>query len=314
MSVEIRPFRPGDESGVGAVLAESMTGEAIPLPRFTRQVLLDPNFLPEGAPVAVDHGRIVGFLLCIARQIPLENMPSDADRGYINLLGVAPSHQRRGIASQLLSAAESFLKSQNRNLVIVSGYAPNYFLPGVDVNLYSSGLNFLTQHGYKEIYRPIAMEIPLWTLQVPAWVTEKHAKLTREGITVEPYHPKLTLPLIDFARSEFKGDWVRFARQTAEKILLGDSPERIMIAHENGTVVGFSHHDAERFGPIGVAQTHRGRGIGQVLMYRTLAAQRSAGYRVAFFLWSDDKTAARMYSAAGFRETRRFAYMKKELM
>ncbi len=89
-----------------------------------------------------------------------------------------------------------------------------------------------------------------------------------------------------------------------------------MIAHEEwNSSSASSHHDAERFGPIGVeAQTHRGRGIGQVLMYRTLAAQRSAGYRVAFFLWSDDKTAARMYSAAGFRETRKFAYMKKELM
>ncbi len=42
------------------------------------------------------------------------------------------------------------------------------------------------------------MEIPLWTLQVPAWVTEKHAKLTSEGVTVEPYHAKLTLPLLDF--------------------------------------------------------------------------------------------------------------------
>ena len=34
---------------------------------------------------------------------------------------------------------------------------------------------------------------------------------------------------------------------------------------------------------------------------------------LAFFLWSDDKTAERIYTAAGFRESRRFALMRKVL-
>ena len=86
-----------------------------------------------------------------------------------------------------------------------------------------------------------------------------------------------------------------------------------MIAIDRGTVVGFSHYENERFGPIGVAATERGRGVGQVLMYQTLCAQRAAGFRCAWFLWSDDKTAAKIYTAAGFREARRFALMKKEI-
>jgi len=50
-----------------------------------------------------------------------------------------------------------------------------------------------------------------------------------------------------------------------------------------------------------------------VLLYQTLMAQRDAGFRVAWFLWSDDKTAARLYNGAGFREVRRFALLRKEL-
>jgi mycothiol synthase len=315
MPIDIRAFRNDDLAGVVGLLNNSMTGEAISVARFTRQVLLDQNFLAQGAPVAVDdQGRVVGFLLSLARQMPLENAPSDADRGYITLMGVDPVQQRSGVGSLLLESAEGFLREQNRKLVMVSSYAPNYFLPGVDVNLYAAGLSFFTKHGYKEIYRPLAMEVRLWTLEVPQWVIEKAAKLIAGGVTIEPYHAGLTLPLLEFARTEFMGDWVRFARQASEKILLGDYPERLMIAHQDGKVLGFSHHDAERFGPIGVAQSQRGRGIGQVLMYRTLAAQRNAGYRVAYFLWSDDKTVARMYTAAGFRETRRFALLKKELL
>jgi mycothiol synthase len=87
----------------------------------------------------------------------------------------------------------------------------------------------------------------------------------------------------------------------------------LMIAHRDGEVLGFSHHEAERFGPIGVAATERGKGIGHVLMYETLRAQQLAGLRIAWFLWSDDATAERIYSAAGFKVTRRFALLKKGL-
>ena len=48
-------------------------------------------------------------------------------------------------------------------------------------------------------------------------------------------------------------------------------------------------------------------------MYATLRAQREAGFRAAWFLWSDDKTAERLYTGAGFKETRRFALLKKSI-
>jgi hypothetical protein len=46
-------------------------------------------------------------------------------------------------------------------------------------------------------------------------------------------------------------------------------------------------------------------------MYETLIAQRDAGFRTAWFLWSDDKTAARLYTDAGFKPIRRFALLRK---
>ena len=45
---------------------------------------------------------------------------------------------------------------------------------------------------------------------------------------------------------------------------------------ERGEVLGFAHHENERFGPIGVAAGARGRGLGHVLMFRTL---RAIGFR-----------------------------------
>jgi GNAT superfamily N-acetyltransferase len=77
-------------------------------------------------------------------------------------------------------------------------------------------------------------------------------------------------------------------------------------------VLGFAHHLNERFGPIGVSAAERGRGLGHLLMFRTLAAMREQGFRSAWFLWSDDATARRLYDCAGFQERRRFAVLRKE--
>ena len=313
MNDTIRPFQSSDLAGVLQVLSASLSADPISETRFTRQVLLDHNFRAAGAPVAVREGRIVGFCLAIARQTPLENAPSDVDRGYITLLAVAPEAQRQGVGSQLLEHAEQYLRSQGKSVVMISSYAPGYFIPGVDVNAYGPALDFLKKHGYIEVIRPVSMEASLWDWSIPQWVRERQQKLSGEGTVIEPYHPELTLPLLEFARKEFPGDWVRVVRETAGRILSGDSPTRLLAAIDNGTIVGFAHHENERFGPIGVAQSQRGRGVGQVLMFATLQAQREAGFRSAWFLWSDDKTAERIYNGAGFKEVRRFALMKKGL-
>jgi GNAT superfamily N-acetyltransferase len=276
-------------------------------------VLLDANFRAAGAPVAVRDGEVVGFCLSIARQTPLENAPSDVDRGYITLIAVAPKHQRQGVGAQLLAHAEDYLRGQGKSVVMLASYAPGYFIPGVDVNAYAGALAFLQKHGFVEVYRPLAMQTSLWDWTTPAWVHERREKLASEGTIVAAYRPELTLALLEFARKEFPGDWVRVVREAATKILAGDSPTRLIAALETGKVVGFSHYENERFGPIGVAQSQRGRGVGQVLMYATLQAQREAGFRAAWFLWSDDKTAERIYNGAGFMETRRFGLMKKGL-
>jgi GNAT superfamily N-acetyltransferase len=309
--VTIRPFRPSDLQRILRICASELSADAISEQRFTRQVLLDPNFRAAGMPVAFRDGEVVGFCLAIARQTPLENATSDVDRGYITLFAVSQHHQRQGIGSQLLAAAESYLRDQGRTVVMVSSYAPGYFVPGIDVNAYANALAFLKKHEYAEVYRPLAMQTSLSDFATPAWVLERAAKLKEEGVAFLAFTPELTLPLLEFARKEFPGDWVRVVRETAGRIVAGESPHRLIAAMDRGQVVGFSHYENERFGPIGVSQSQRGRGVGQMLMYLTLEAQRAAGFRVAWFLWSDDKTAERIYNGAGFKEMRRFALMKK---
>lgn len=312
-SVQIIPFAGDLLDDVVLLLQQSLHADPISPSMFVRKVLIDPNFDPEGAPVAIMDGQVVGFGLSIARRLPLEDAPPDWDIGYITLMAVHPDWQRRRIGSRLLQRMEDYLRSRDRKTVLVSPYAPNYFTPGVDVNAYAGGLQFFLKHGYQEVYRPISMDCNLLNLRVPEWVQEREHDLAQEGVAVEHYRPQLIPALFRFLRAEFPGDWQRFAREAIARIEQGDPPTRLWIAHEQGEVVGYSHFEGERFGPIGVSASQRGRGIGQVLMYKTLQAMRLLGLHAAFFLWSDDRTAERLYNAAGFVETRRFALLRKEL-
>ena len=313
MDFTVDAYRPGDLRGVLDVLAGAMPADPISEAKFVRQVLLDHNFRAEGAVVARRGNEVIGFCLSIVRHVPLENAPMDAERGYVTLMGVLPAHQRRGVGAAMLGRAEQYVRAHGRKLLMIAPYAPGYFICGVDVNAYASGLGFFRKHGFAEVYRPIAMEVPLWSWSYPDWLAEKRRKLEADGVTVERYRPELTLPVLEFTAREFAGEWVRVYRDAMHRIMLGDTPARVAVAHQDYKVLGVSHHDNERFGPIGVAASERGRGLGHVLMYETLSAQRLAGFRTAWFLWSDDKTASRLYTAAGFREVRRFALLKKEL-
>jgi len=310
--VAVRPHEPGDIDAVVALLNCCLTADPITSETFQRKVLLDQNFDPRGALLAVDGDRVVGFALGLVRRVKIEDQAPDFDRSWITLIGVDANERRRGIGRRLVSELEDYFRASHCKLTFVSSYAPNYFVPGVDVNAYPEALEFFKSLGYAEVYRPLSMDANLVHLVTPDWVKDKEAAL--EGkVTIEPFRPELILPLLDWMRVEFPGDWQRFAREAMTKITLGEfRPDNLWIAHENGRAVGYCQHDnACRFGPFGVSANERGRGIGAILLFKCLHAMRAKGLHNAWFLWTDDKV-AKLYAEAGFTESRRFAVMKKD--
>ena len=68
----------------------------------------------------------------------------------------------------------------------------------------------------------------------------------------------------------------------------------------------------ERFGPFGVNEALRGRGIGRVLLAAMLSEMLKKGFHVAWFMSTSD-AAARLYALCGFHETRRYATLRLSL-
>lgn len=312
MEATISHLVPADIDSVVALLANSLPAESIDAAKFARHILLDPNFDPAGALVAKGNNQVIGFAYSAVRKTPLNDV--DATRGYITAIAVDAKNQRNGIGTKLLTAVEKYIQSRGRSEVMISPYAPAYFTPGVDIAVYPAAVEFFKSHGYGEVNRPISMRCDLTKLTEPPFVSEARKSVASNGISITPFAPFLTRSILEFATREFGSDWEVVYRDTIQQILRNQSaPTRVIVAHRNGEVVAVTHHDADRFGPIGVAAAARHQRIGQILMYETLKAQRAAGHSHAYFLWSDDTTAARLYSGAGFVEARRFVILRKQL-
>ena len=311
----ITPYSGEDFYEVVELLKLCLVADPMTPALFTRKVLLDPNFEVEGAVTARVGEELAGFLLAIARRRPLEDGPDDTDRGWITLFAVSPEFRRRGIGTALLAHGIGYLKSRGCKSLAVSPYAPNYWTPGVDEAAYPEAIAYLGKHGFRTVSRPISMDTRLvggWS--IPEWARGRQSALQESGVSFETFDPAHIPALTAFLRAEFPGDWQRYIRETMVEITLGRRADSdLIVCYDNGRIIGFSQHEAERFGPFGVAASERGRGIGAVLLFRTLEIMRRKGHHNAWFLWTDDATAERVYKAAGFRETRRYSVMAREI-
>lgn len=83
-------------------------------------------------------------------------------------------------------------------------------------------------------------------------------------------------------------DWVRthFSEYWVSEVgaAMAHQPPGCLIAVVDGQLVGFACYDATArgfFGPTGVAESQRGRGIGLALFHRALVAMKAQGYAYA---------------------------------
>jgi len=108
MVIDVRMLGPGDEAALARV-AEHVFDNAID-PALTREFLADPR---HHIAVATDDGLVVGF----ASGVHYVH-PDKAAELWINEVGVAPSHQRRGLGRAALAA----LLAHGRSLGCVTAW------------------------------------------------------------------------------------------------------------------------------------------------------------------------------------------------
>jgi ribosomal protein S18 acetylase RimI-like enzyme len=312
--MEIRPYRGTDETALLDVWRASMHSDALGETLFRAKVLLDPNFLPENLPVAVEDGRLVGFVLALTRQVPLFLQGLEPDSAWITAFGVHPDYQQRGIGAALFSHVREKLKAEGRKTIDIAPYVPNYFVPGVDIRAYPGTLAFLEKVGFQRRYNAISMGADLSGFQIPPEILELEQRREREdGVTIRPVTSADLPELMPFIVKHFGWDWYRHAQDYLLELLGGSAqPICILVARQHGVIVGYCQQKMERFGPFGVDPAYRNLGIGRLLLFRCLATMSARQNYFAYFLWTGED-AARLYSLAGFKRRREFAVFHTDL-
>lgn len=311
-------FHHGDLTQVLELLRWALPAHHISENLFTHKVLLDPDFDPETALVSKDEqGNVAGFVLGVSRKSRPIGGAADSRTGWITLFAVRADRRRRSVATRMFDAVETRLRERGITEIRISPYTPNYWTPGVDESAYPAAVEFLKQRGYVVTSRPLAMAADL-RAERPSrsdWVERRQSELQESfGLQIQTIRPAGVLPLMGFLEAEFPGDWERHVRETLIAIYSGyRSAEDIFVATSGAEVCGFSHADGERFGPFGVSACRRGMGVGAVLLHRSLQSMRQRGVDRAWFMWTGDDAARRIYAPAGFVETIRFSVMCKVL-
>ncbi len=101
-------------------------------------------------------------------------------------------------------------------------------------------------------------------------------ELSQVGVNIRRAQPFEIAPVREFIEKSFSIAW-------ADEISVGfaNQPVTVFIATREGRVIGFAGYECTRrsfFGPTGVAENERGRGIGKALLIASLWGLRELGY------------------------------------
>ena len=312
-NLELCPYRQAYLDAIVAGWNTCLVHDALTRKRFVDEVLLDENFDPALALMALVGGELAGFCLAIRRKYPYLTRGLEETRGWISVFFVLPQYRRKGVGTALLQRAETLLLQRGTKEITLCAYSPNYFTPGVDVT-YPGGTAFFDAQGYTRGTEAVSMQRDLFTYTIPAQTQQKMAEFEKQGITFTPFTMAHMEDLLAFTAREFDAGWVR-------NILLalrtGKAQDTILLAlGADGKVIGYCMRKIDgndaRFGPIGVAEALRGAGLGGVLIDLQMMEMKKRGIYSFYFLWTHGD-AIRFYERHGLNIYRTYQLYRKKI-
>jgi GNAT superfamily N-acetyltransferase len=252
--------------------------------------LLEHNALPctgesvEGR-LAIHNGDPLGFILAYA----------DGSTGWVGLLAVDPAARRRGIGSELLAWAETWIGEQGCKRIRIGGNLRPFF-PGLPYAM-REHLSFFEKRGYQtdpeqpyeyDIARSLEGYQPVYTK--PAGANLILMQAGQEAL------------LLEFLQREYPGRWEFEAREFVRN---GGRPEDYLLLWVESKVEGFcrlTREDSERpierfypqrlphpwgqFGPLGISKAVRGQGLGGYMIDAAAAHLSSLGVKGCIIDWT----------------------------
>lgn len=288
---------------------------------FRETLTENPWFQSEHAFVLIRENRVMGFVNgCVDARIP-----RGAERGYVGCLLLSREEKKPENAGLLLAALEESFRAKGRSFAAVTFFNPIHLpwvVPGTPGHLHNNlpGIptdlplhEWMCGSGYQEAAREVAMYLNLADYCCPDWVEEKARSMAREGYTVAPYdsrqHWGLEQMLLSLGNPLWQEEIPRAGREG----------KLVLVALKENQVAGFTGpvwpepSGRGYFTGIGVSPEFEHHGLGTLLFYRLLDAERQAGARYMSLFTGAENPARRIYEKAGFQPRREFGVMLKKL-
>ena len=280
-----------------------------------REYSQDENASSEDAPIAA-------WLVCKSMKNPPPNLARFQNMGGIGALCVHPNFQRRGLATQLLARAEEHLTARDSRLSAT--YFPHHFLPGIPTDC-AAALQFFAKNGYEiASHESVDLKRDLSDFQLSPRVLAALAE--NPTVEIRPSREDESDAIIEMVTREFPGGW---PYTTAQHFARDDKASDVIIAVENGEVIGFCltadfrsrwllpgvyWHEllGEKYGglgPIGIAKKHRKRGLGLALCAVAVQDLKNRGVETMAIDWTG---LVDFYGALGFKVWKSYVAASKK--
>ncbi|MGQ9515078.1 MAG: GNAT family N-acetyltransferase [Thermoproteota archaeon] len=275
--MDFLPLTEALVSDVARLINRSLDFEAVTPWTVSRCTILDPNFDPRLTVIALDKGEPVGVVIgAIRTKVPPEIAGNE--HGWIKLIAIHPRYRETGLGHQLILFIEKSLSSMGAKDIRVSDFAGWYFWPGIDIR-YQDLIRFFSDHGYSKVSESLEYEVDLSGLKTPSLILEREVSLIESGYSFSVALKDQKEKVTEWVRSNFGPLW----SHEASEAFRHRTPS-VILASKGDSIVGFAAHGAlelDWFGPIGVIESERNKGIGSVLLFKSLISMKEEGRRNA---------------------------------
>lgn len=245
----------------------------LPFDYFLRGTLQDDGFDPYLSLILFERAKnepIAAFIVVKRPKI---------DNNYCFFKGcvVDKEYQRKGIGSSMMNEFLTRVKGKGITRVIYGPSVPDYWQPGVDIR--NTGLYFfLKKHKYKTQKVIFNLTISLDFLKTkPA--SKKH------GYKYGRVQPEDFDKTFEFVKRHFsEGTWPEEVKYSFNR----NPPTTFIAKNEENEIVGWATHSQffpGSFGPTGVLESLRGKGLGTELFLWTLWDIKQNGLDTCEIMW-----------------------------
>lgn len=259
-----------------------------------------------------ENGKVTGFV--VVKRSANPRMYGGPESDLVHLSAIA--YDDVGLGIELFAEAKHLLRNRGVSS-IVFGQDSRHFFPGCPVGL-GNLCSFLMVEGFTQSGEA-------WDLERDLGDYEFKGK-SPQGAVFQRLESKHVKAFADFMEEEFPGRW-RY--DTLEKVRV-EGPGTVIGLFWEGKIGGFALvQDFTQkepvngcvwrpslganwggLGPIGVAKSLRGKGLGDALLGNSLRIQREAGVRRCIIDWTN---LVEFYGKHGFEVTRHYKCLNLKL-